>query len=207
MTRLLALLTLVLVAGCDRGASEAELAKRNRESLATADPAVTAALEDPIMTDRDLEVADNSRRVRLVRGPAEALYPPRTRSNAAIWSAIDRLNPRAHCEAGFKAGVVWATRLPTAFAPFPGARLIEAAGHDAPACRSRMVAVRAAAAPEAVLEWYRARAVAAGYTAEVQHRGADQVLGGTRARDGASFYLVVSPHAAGSEAALIAIGG
>lgn len=207
MTRALTLCLFVLAAGCDREPSRAEFDRRNRELAATADPAVTAALADPIMTDRDLEVADDSRRVRTVRGPAEALYPPRTKANAAIWSAIDRLRAADRCEEGFSSGKAWASRMPAPFAAYPEATLIEAAGNEAPRCRARMIAVRTAAAPDAVVDWYSARAQAAGYTTERQRRGADHVLGGRRSRDGASYYLVVTPRSSGNEAALLATGG
>lgn len=201
------LLLMLLLAGCEGGKSDAELAKLDHVLAAGADPAVTAALEDPIMTDRDLSVADDSRRVRLVTGPVQALYPPRTKINAPLSSALDGLKRAPACELGFAQGASWATRLPPAFRVYPGARLIEAAGNDRPGCRSRVVAFHAAVPPQAVLDWYRARALAGGYTADVQRRGADRILGGTRARDGARYYLIVSPRATASEASLIATGG
>lgn len=207
MTRALPILMLLLVAACGRGASADELAARQRELAAAADPAVTAALEDPVMTDRDLHVADNSRRVRLVSGPAQALYPPATRINARVTSALEGLRSRDECETGFAAGFEWAARLPAAFRIFPGASLVEAAGNDKGACRSRMVAFRPAAAPQAVIDWYRARALAGGYTAQFQRRGGDLVLGGVRVADNATYYLVVSPRAGGSEGSLLTTGG
>lgn len=207
MTRALPLLTILLAGACSRGPSDAELAAQGSRLAATADPAVTLALEDPLMTDRDLQVADHSRRVRLVTGPAQALYPPETPINARLTAALRPLKPGNGCESGFVKGLEWAARLPAAFGIYPGAALVEAAGNDVGTCRSRFVAFRPAAAPQAVVDWHRARALAGGYTAEFQQRGSDRVLGGTRARDGASYYFIVSPRAGGSEAALLTVGG
>lgn len=207
MTRALPLFVLVLLGACDGGKSKAELATLNRELVARADPAITASLEDPIMSDRDLTVADDSRRVRLVGGPAQAAYPARIRSNAAVMSALQGLAREPHCERGFTKSGDWVARMPSAFALYPGATLVEAAGNDRAPCRSRVLAFRTAAAPPAVIGWYRARALAAGYGAEVRPRGADRVVAGTRARDGAGYYLVASPADGGAEVALIATGG
>lgn len=207
MTRALSTLLLLLACSCDRGASSDELAERQRALAANADPAVTAALEDPVMTDRDLHVADNSRRVRLVAGPAQALYPARTRINARVTSALAGLATRDECEIGFAAGLEWAARLPAAFRIYPRAALVEAAGNDKGECRSRAVVFRPAATPQTVVAWYRARASAGGYSGEVQRRGSDLVLGGIRPGDGASYYLVVSPRAGGSEGSLLTTGG
>lgn len=201
------LLLLLALAACGSGKSDAELAKLNRELARDADPAVTAALEDPVMTDRDLTTADDSRRIRSVRGPAEAIYPPRSKANAPALSALDGLRPAKGCETGFVSGEAWAARLPAPFAVYPGAQLIEAAGNETRPCRSRVASFRVAAPVATVLDWYRTRAVRAGYSAEVQRRGADTVMGGTRPRDGASYYLVVSPRSQASETALITSGG
>lgn len=207
MKRALVLLAVLLAGACGRGMSDRELAAEARTRAASADPAVTLALEDPLMTDRDLHAADHSRRVRLVTGPAQALYPPQTPINARVTSALRGLRADDPCETGFVSGLKWAARLPASFGIYPGAALVEAAGNDKGRCRARFVGFRSAASSEAVLAWYRARALAGGYSAQAQQRGADSVLGGVRARDGASYYLLVSPRSAGSEAALLTTGG
>ena len=52
-----------------------------------------------------------------------------------------------------------------------------------------------------VLEHYRSLADRAGFSAEQQARGGDQVLGGTSGE--AAYYLIVTPTQAGSDVALI----
>ena len=203
------LVLLCLLAACSGGKSASELAAESRKLAASADPAVTAALEDPIMTDPDLSVQDHSRRVRLVTGPAQATYPPRSRNNARVFAALDAIAPRrGGCDQGFVYEKDWATRLPPAFPPYPGARVVEAAGNDGIGCRMRMAAFATPASPETILAWYAARAARAGYGAERRPRGTDHILAGLRAGDGARVYLVVSGGAGGSsEVALLTQGG
>ena len=57
-----------------------------------------------------------------------------------------------------------------------------------------------------MLEYYRSLAARAGYSAEQQVRGGDQVLGGDQGGDGA-YYLIVTPARAGSDVALIVNNG
>lgn len=203
--RVLVLLALFLLAGCNGDTSEAELEAIDRNRADAADPAVTAALDDPIMTDRDLSVGDNSRRVRNVPGPAEAIYPPRDKANARALAGLEGLNPPG-CDRGFAYGRDWARRLPATFPMSPGATLIEAAGNDKPGCRARVAVFRSPASPRAIVDWYAARASAAGYTATPQTRGSDLVLAGQQA-GGASYYIIVSPRDDVSEVAMIATGG
>lgn len=205
MTRAFALL--LMLAGCDRAPSATELARLRAEAARTADPAVTAALEDPIMSDRDLVVADDSRRVRSVRGPAEANYPSRTGDNAGFFKALRGLEPGPGCETGFRADAAFAGQLPPAFAMPRGATVVEAAGNDRPGCRARMAAFRLATPPAAVAASYAARASAAGYDNKPGVRGADHVVGGVRARDEARYFLLASPRAGGSEVSLLVTGG
>ena len=202
---LCALMALSLsTAACDRGKTDAELAALDRNLADAADPAITAALEDPIMTDPDLSVSDDSRRIRTVNGPAQAIYPPRSANNEGALSALDGLGRGGNaCDRNFAYGNEWAERLPAEFPLYPGARLIEAAGNDRGNCRVRVIAFRTAATPQAILDWYRERAVRGGYSAEQQRRGSDTVLGGERAADDASYYLVVSPGPRTSEVALL----
>lgn len=118
------LLILLLAAACDGGPSATELARLDRERADATDPAITAALEDPIMTDRDLSVTDHSRRVRYVPGPAEASTPARITANAAVYNALKALEtPPPACHRGFQKGSDWAARMPAQFAPPAGATL------------------------------------------------------------------------------------
>ncbi len=88
----------------------------------------------------------------------------------------------AACGRGFDHGTKWASRLPAEFPAYPGGRLTEAAGNDHGGCRMRVVSFTTTDAPQRVLERYRRLVTGAGYTAEQQQRGADQVLGGNARR-------------------------
>ena len=205
MIRLFALLPLVLAAACGRGASDDELRARARRLANAADPAITAALIDPIMTDRDLTVADNSRRVRIVAGPAQAYYPLRDGHSAAAFAPLRALGGPRMCETGFRPGAALAGELPPAFRPPVGATLIEAAGNDRPGCRARFALFRTPASAEAVAAQVRARALAAGYGAEGGTRGPDHFVAGRGPGEGPSFYLIASSRReSGSEVAVIA---
>ena len=73
--------------------------------------------------------------------------------------------------------------MPAEFPAYPGGRVTEAAGNDHGDCRMRVVtfttADPAAAACSTIIAASPARA---GYSAEQQARGGDQVLGGTKGR-------------------------
>ena len=102
----------------------------------------------------------------------------------------------------------WASRLPPAFAVYPGARLTEAAGHDGPGCRARVVTFTTAAPPQRVLDHYRGRASSAGFSAEHQRRDGDHILAGTAGGTDAAYYLILTPlRGGGSDVAMITNGG
>lgn len=189
---------------CDDTRSREELAAARREAVADADPAVTAALADPIMTDPDLTVADDSRRVRHVTGPASVTYPPRSKANAPIYAALDGFATPPACETA--PGPAWRAKLPPAFAPYRGATGLETAGTDDGSCRVRVASFATAATPWTVLAHYRGRATQAGYVTDLKRRGVDHVLTGSRSDD-ASFYMIVSPRAKASTVSVLTSGG
>lgn len=197
--RALAVIAVALaLAACD-GQSRQDRAA----DLAKSDPAVTEALENPIMTDRGLAASDDSRRLRSVSGPARAIQPLRSPENRAIWEALAPLLPKHPCEEGLAAGPQFARSLPAEFAPPPGARLIEAGGKIDGQCRVRIAAYRVDAPPAALAEAYRARLGGAGYAVRPQLRDGAQVLSGERASDSSSYYLVAAPDGQGSTLSLL----
>lgn len=177
----------------------------NNQSLARndADPALTSALEDQILTDPELAQQAGRLNVRPAEAPIRAEYPPQARRASAPGG------PRGGCGAGadFAYGMEWAQRLPDWFPPYPGGRVTEAAGQESGACRVRVVTFRTADSYQRVIDWYHQRAVAAGFSAEQQARGADQVLGGVHRASGSAYYLIVTPKEHGSEVALIVNNG
>jgi hypothetical protein len=173
-----------------------------------ADPALTSALEDQILTDPELAQQANRLNVRPAEAPIRAEYP--AGGSAAVHRASGSHGSAAGgCGAGaeFAYGMEWAQRLPAEFPPYPGGRVTEAAGQDRGECRVRVVTFRTADPHQRVIDWYQGRAVAAGFSAEQQARGADHVLGGVNQATNGAYYLIVTPKEGGSEVALIVNNG
>lgn len=204
----------LMVAACQRQPSEEQVATLDNQITGNqADPALTSALEDPILTDPALSQQSNRNAVRAPDAPVQAQYPPGARRERARTAAARReVEGIAHgegsgCGAKFDYNKGWARRLPAAFPVFPGARITEAAGSDAGDCRMRVVTFTSDAPPQRVLGWYRQRAATAGYSVEQQRRERDLVLGGVNERDDGAYYLIVTPLGSGSDVALIANKG
>jgi hypothetical protein len=164
---------------------------------ADADPALTSALQDQILVDPALTQQSNKNAVRPPEMPTQAQYPASEERTAAPAASADCASAIVHNSA-------WSQRLPAAFAPFPGARVTEAAGSDRPGCRVRIVTFAAPAAPERLIEHYRGRAAGAGYSAERKMRQGDLVLAGSNG-SGGTYYLILTPRPNGSSDAAIIV--
>lgn len=185
------------LAGCGQSSDA-----NNNLAFKDADPALTSALEDPILTDPDLAQQANRLNVRPAELPIRAEYP-------AIRRASGGTPPGGGCgsAADLRYGMEWANRLPAAFPAYPGGRVTEAAGQDSGECRVRVVTFRTSDHHQRVIEWYQQRAVHAGYSAEHQERGRDHVLGGVERGSNGAYFLIVTPVEGGSEVALIVNSG
>ncbi|HEY1606296.1 MAG TPA: hypothetical protein VGF77_11950 [Allosphingosinicella sp.] len=184
------------LAGCGKGGDQANnLAALDNQLVANNnDPAVTSALNDPILTDRDLANQSNRNAVRSTGGPPQALYP-----------ADAGQPPAPPCAAvPLDSNPAWAQRLPPEFPLYPGAKLTEAAGTDAAPCRLRAVILATADPWDRVLGFYQAQAVRAGYDVGRQARDGDRILAGTHGDQ--AFYLIASPKGQGTEISLIVDG-
>ena len=102
-------------------------------------------------------------------------------------------------------GAVWAARLMPEFPVYPGARIGEAAGSDAPGCRKRIVSFATAAPTATIVAYYDTRARKAGYSAEHLVQAENDVLGGTRGD--AAYYITVTPAKGGSAVDLVTTPG
>ena len=191
-----AALAMLALAGCKRTEAPANnLAALDNQLVANnTDPAVTSAINDPILVDRNLSAQSNRNAVRTAGGPAQAQYPPDAGKGTPPGCAGSPLD----------GGPEWAKRLPPEFPVYPGARVTEAAGTDAAPCRLRAIVLATADPSDRVLGWYQAQATRAGYSAERKTRDGDQILAGTRGDQ--AFYLIASPRDGGSEISLI-VGG
>jgi hypothetical protein len=96
------------------------------------------------------------------------------------------------CDARLSYGADWADRMPAAFPVYPRATLREAAGVTSGECDVRVINFRTGARLQSVLDYYYTRARKAGYDGEHTVKGADHYLGGTRARDGAAYVVIVT---------------
>ena len=187
------------LAACGSG-SNANLAEIDNDLLAnnSADPAVTSALEDQILTDPNLSQQSGANGARQPERPIQAQYPAGGGRGG---------EPRSACGAPFQYGPEWAGRLPAEFPAYPGGRVTEAAGSDRGDCHVRVVTFTTRDPYNRVLEYYRSVAARGGFSAEQQTRGGDQVLAGTNEGSGGAYYLIVTPNQSGSEVALIVNNG
>ncbi|WP_156680511.1 hypothetical protein [Sphingomonas profundi] len=97
--------------------------------------------------------------------------------------------PGSPCD--FRYDAAWARRLPAELPVYPGAKVSEAAGSDAPGCRRRIVSFASSAPAATIVDYYRARVTKAGYSYERLVEQGAEVLGGTRGE--AAYYVTVKP--------------
>jgi hypothetical protein len=206
MIRIAALAAAMTLAACD-GGQDAELAKLDNQITGKdSDPALTSALEDQILVDPALTQQSNRNAVRPPETPTQAQYPLPEQRPAQVRRSggAERTEISGGCGPELQQGAEWAQKLPAPFGLYPGARLTDAAGSEAPGCRAQVVTFITGDAPERVLQHYGARAAQAGYSAQQQMREGDHILSGSN-NAGANFYLIVTPRAGGgSDVAVIA---
>ena len=182
------------------------------------DPAVAAALADPLMTDPDLSVQANIDTLRPSDQPFQAPIPlgvptgarpdtaPTLGARVKAVSVADRTEAFAGCDLLVNYGQRWADRLPTDLALPDGAQVTEAAGSDTEGCRLRVVSFVLGDSPDAALSRYRDLARRAGYaTGEARETGATVLS--ARRPDGAAFVATIGPGEAGSAIDLMANRG
>ena len=207
----LGLAGLLALAGCANAPATNDLAAIDNELIANAvDPALTGALQDQLSVDPTLAQQANPNSARPPETPVQAQYPADLnpgQDGAPTRTAGGTAPPpsAAICGRGFDHGNEWAARMPAEFPAYNGGRLTEAAGNDHNGCRMRVVSFTTADAPQRVIDNYRGLVTRAGYSAEQQRRGDDQVLGGTRGES--AYYLIVTPQGTGSDVSLIVNNG
>lgn len=203
---------------------DAELADGNAQAGAR-DPALTAALRDQIMVDPALAGQSNRDAVRPARQPYAAPVPPdrpvrRIAADAPVSELAKPAPPPASgcpgcaerrqamtlagvaerrgggaCARALRYSARWATQLPAALPLYPDARVREAAGTAEGGCQLRVVSFASAAPVQTVLDWYYARASAAGYSAEHQADETTHLLAGTKGA--AAYALFATPRGDG----------
>lgn len=215
-TRTLPILAAIMLAACSGGSDANDLAAIDNALANEADPALTSAIEDQILVDPNLVQQANATTARPPATPVQAQYPaeapagagqPRVQRASGTSGAANADPVTGRCGAALEHGPQWADRLPPEFPAYPGGRVTEAAGLDGPDCRVRVVTFRTSHGFDRVLDHYRALASRAGFSAEVQQRGADHMLGGVNRRSDGAFVLIVTPADGGSDVALIVNNG
>lgn len=193
----------ILMAGCQRQPADDPIAAAdNRITGNESDPALTSALQDPILTDPALTQQSNKNAVRPPAGPVQAQYPPE-RGHRDMKNIVR--GEGEGCAGNVERSPSWAQRLPAVFPVFPGARVTDAAGNDVDGCHMRVVSFASEAPAQRVLVWYRERAASAGFSVEHQRHDRDHVLAGTNEDD--AYYLIVTPRRGGSDVSLIVNNG
>ena len=202
---------LLLLSGCGGGGEANNLAQiDNQIAAADVDPALTSALQDDILVDPALVQQSNANAVRQPERPLTAQYPMPGRAGASPQNA-SAATPDAPiagaCGVPIQYGREWAERLPAEFPAYPGGRVTEAAGVNHGNCRMRVVTFTINHPWQQVIGWYRDVAVRAGFDAEHQARGGDQILAGVNPRTDGAYYVIVTPAPGGSEVAFIVNNG
>ena len=193
------------------------------------DPALAAALNEPIMIDPDLVgqnrannaaampsqdaslptfdndteaiAAAREEAVRLVGGPGRMRTTPDPRE---ISGAVPGVG--ADCAGRARETMQWAARMPPAFPVYPRGAVQQAAGTDARGCALRVVNFVTPVPLDEVIDFYFTRASAAGFSADRTRSEGDHRLSG--ARGGRSYAVHVRRLRSGNtEVDLVTAGG
>ena len=210
------------VAGCgssgdkkdDLNAVDARLGGKGK-----ADPALTQALEDQIMVDPNLTQQSNEHSIRPPDEPFQTPIPPDAQPVAPAGAPGDTLGARASeqanaakaqftgCALDVSYAPQYANRLPAELPLYPQAQVSEAAGSDSPSCQLRAVTYASVAPPRALTDYYLTLAKRGGYAAHTGQEAGGTLVSGVRARDGAAFYVTLSPAGTGTSADLVSNRG
>lgn len=206
---ILAVVLVLVLAGCGTPAERTLPAPAR-----VIDPAVRAALYDPIMIDPMLAQQANDDTLRPPPRPVSLSVPPDDVALAAMppvpkmrlraapppagvcplcrrfasTPTLEAVMPRneGRCSVALDRSAIWATRLPANAPLYPNARVLAAAGADAGGCSIRAVHYATTASAEELVNFYHDRAGAADHRRE---RGVQMLTGGgttliARPRDG-----------------------
>lgn len=166
-----------------------------------ADPAVTEALYEPLLTDVELRGAAGSDALRpdqqppVMQIPGDAIVDTAGAMGLGQLAAL-RVQEAAFtgCSAAIGYSAQWSVRLPEWLALPDGAHLAEAAGSDAKGCALRIVRFGMRGEVTAALDNYVAIAKRGGFAVE---RGTGTLIA-RRAGDGAAFRVDATTIAAGT---------
>lgn len=164
----------------------------------------------------DVAIAEARTRVngQMLRAPAPGRFEDScgtecdtaSAARPATLGGLARQQAGAGCAADIRYGAQWAQRLPAAFAIYPRAALVEAAGVANGTCNVRVVNFQSRAGMQPILDYYYTMARRNGYSAEHLLRGNEHYLGGTK---GDEAFVVMAREMRGGiiDVDLIASGG
>lgn len=171
-----------------------------RGNVAATDPAATAAVADPLMTDPELKRRSNADVMRPPDEPFQALVPPgepdpfragQPPTLAARMAPKLAAAPFAGCPRQVGVSYGWAARLPEGLALPSDARVAEAGGADADGCALRMVAYNSDTAPATLAETYRRAAASSGFSLSESSANGTTAISAMQAQGGGSFVATI----------------
>lgn len=191
-----------------------DLVGQNRANSAAALPSQDRSLPT-VDAGPEAIAAARAEALRLVGGPGRMKKAPEARevsgelpADAALTAAARSAAPggNADCAERAQYTMTWAARMPPAFPVYPRGAVQEAAGTDAGGCALRVVNFVTPVPLAEVMDFYFTRARDAGFSAERQMQGSDDVLAGVNGR--ASYVVYARRLASGNtEVDLVTSGG
>ncbi len=187
------------MAGCNGTTKQKSVAALDKElaSANSADPAMTAALEDQIMIDPQLAARANAHSIRPPDEPFSAPLPPSERNAVTEDKTPATLGQKAYgasqslgtgCNMAVRYSAIWATRLPADVPIYPQGHVREAAGSDTASCHLRVVSYSSAASAQEIGDYYASRGKQAGYVVEQS----GDTVNAKRAKDNAMFAITIA---------------
>lgn len=166
----------------------------NRNAVRPADKPANAAL--PVMSGDAAQAQQAALKLaggRMLSAPSPAIGPGEKPETLGALARDQKVGKgAANCASRMQYAMQWAGRLPEPFVAYPGSQLMEAAGAQGEGCSLRAASFVTPVPRQQVVDFYFTQARRAGFTAEHRSIEGDNVLGGTRDKDGGAYLVMVS---------------
>lgn len=155
----------------------------------------------PLIDRSDDEIAAARAEAAALTGASTAPAPPAADDPAAVRAltpvataarVLAQLRSAPACAASARYSALWGARLPAAVPIYPRGHLRDGAGSDSPGCRLRAVTYLTPVPVAAVMDFYWARAAAAGLEAGHGRTAADERILAARGTAGFAVYARAS---------------
>lgn len=196
---------ILLTSGCGSGEGDENLASLDARLTNSAAPANDAADSANVVDGPQASAPRNplDGNVTGATGPSIGEVAERQRSQRAF----DRLRVATGggsareetdgCGRRIVYGDEWAKDLPAAFALYPGATLVEAAGVSTDRCHMRIVSFTAEASATTIASHYASSARASGFDAERRPCEGGFIVGGVHPQTGQAYVVLITRAAEG----------